>query len=144
MNNAERAADLFTSGLTCSQAILTVFGDSYGLDTEMGQKLARPFGGGMGRLGRTCGAVTGAVLVLGLAQDHQEESVARPHAYSQVQEFFRRFAALHGTTECKALLGADISTEEGFKKAKEGQLIAKLCPGFVRDAAIVLEEVLED
>ncbi len=73
MNNVEKTADLFPSRLNSSQAMLTVFGESYGLDCEMAEKLGRPFGGGMGHIARTCGAGTGAVLVLGLAKDHQDE-----------------------------------------------------------------------
>ena len=73
MNNVERTVDLFASGLNCSQAILTVLGEPYGLDSEMAARLGRPLGGGMGRLSLTCGAVTAAVLVLGLAKDDPDE-----------------------------------------------------------------------
>ena len=58
MNNVERTVDLFASGLNCSQAILTVLGEPYGLDSKMAARLGRPLGGGMGRLSLTCGAVT--------------------------------------------------------------------------------------
>jgi C_GCAxxG_C_C family probable redox protein len=142
MNNVERTADLFESGLNCSQAILTVFGEPYGLDSELAQRLGRPLGAGMGRMARTCGAVTGAVLVLGLAEDHEDEGEARKVSYPHVQDFLGRFEALHGTTECKGLLGADMSTEEGLNKVQDEKLVGKLCPAFVRDAAIVLEELL--
>ncbi|MBM3301334.1 MAG: C_GCAxxG_C_C family protein, partial [Deltaproteobacteria bacterium] len=95
MNNVERAVDFFASGLNCSQAMLTVFGEPCGLDSEMAERLGRPLGGGMGRMARTCGAVTAAVLVLGLAKNHQDEGEARKVSYSHVQELFRRFGALH-------------------------------------------------
>lgn len=73
MNNVKKTVDLFPSRLNCPQAMLTVFGESYGLDSEMAEKLGRLFGGGMGHMAGTCGAVTGAVLVLGLAKDHEDE-----------------------------------------------------------------------
>ena len=142
MDNAKRAVDLFTGGLNCSQAMLTVFGEPYGLEPEMAAKLGRPLGGGMGHLAKTCGAVTACVLVLGMAKDHQDEGEARTASHFCVQEFFRRFEALHGTTECKNLLGVDLSTEEGLKKAREEKLPKKVCPPFVRDAASILEELL--
>lgn len=142
MNNVERTVDLFSAGLNCSQAILTVFGDSYGVDAEMAAKLGRPLGGGIGHLAKTCGAVTAAVLVLGMAKDHQDEGEARKASHSCVQDLFRRFAALHGTTECKELLGADMSTAEGLKKVQEEKLVRTVCPLFVRDTAIILEGLL--
>jgi C_GCAxxG_C_C family probable redox protein len=142
MNSVEKTVDLFAAGLNCSQAMLTVFGEPYGLDAKMAEKLGRPLGGGMGRLALTCGAVTGAVLILGLAKDHQDEGEARKVSYSAVQELFRRFEALHGTTECKNLLGADMSTAEGLKKIQEEKLVSNLCPVFVRDAAAILAQLL--
>jgi C_GCAxxG_C_C family probable redox protein len=142
MNNVEKAVDLFATGRNCSQAMLTVFGAQYGLNAELAARLGRPLGGGMGRLALTCGAVTGAVLVLGLAKDNQDEGEARKVSYSYVQELFRRFEELHKTTECKALLGADITTEEGLKKVQQEKLVSKLCPSFVRDAANILEDLL--
>lgn len=142
MNNVEKAVGLFPTELNCSQAILTVFGEQHGLNAELAAKLGRPLGGGMGHLARTCGAVTAAVLILGLAKDHPDEKEARKVSFSNVQEFFRRFEDLHKTTECKALLGADMSTEEGMKKIQEQKLVPKTCPAFVKDVAIILEELL--
>ena len=128
MNSVEKTMDLLSSGLNCSQAILTAFGESYGMDAEMAAKLGRPLGGGMGHMAKTCGAVTAAVLVLGMAKDLQDEGEARKAAHSCVQDLFRRFVAIHGTTECKELLGADMSTEEGLKKVQEEELVRKVCP----------------
>ncbi|MEW6265552.1 MAG: C-GCAxxG-C-C family protein [Thermodesulfobacteriota bacterium] len=142
MNNVERTVDLFASGLNCSQAMLTVFGEPYGLNAEMAAKLGRPLGGGLGHLARSCGALTAAALIVGMAKDHQDEGEARQASFSCVQDLFKRFAALHGTTECKQLLGTDISTEEGRKKIQEEKLVRKVCPPFVRDAASILEKLL--
>jgi C_GCAxxG_C_C family probable redox protein len=142
MNNVDRTVDLFASGLNCSQAILTVLGEPYGLDSKLSARLGRPLGAGMGRLSLTCGALTAAVLVLGLAKDDRDEGEARKVTYSNVQELFRRFEALHGTTECRSLLGADMSTVEGLKKVQDEKLVSKLCPAFVRSAAEILEKLL--
>ena len=70
MDATEKAVELFRNGLNCSQAILTAFGGPYGIDPETARKLGRPWAGGMGRLGRICGAVTGAVALLGYTQSH--------------------------------------------------------------------------
>ena len=142
MNDVEKTVDLFGSGLTCSQAVLTVFGVPYGLDMEMVARLGRPLGGGMGHSGRTCGALSAAVLILGLAKDHPEEAEARKISFHHAQQLFKRFEALHGTTECRDLLGADWSTAEGLKKIQEKSLVRNLCPAIVRDAAAILKDLL--
>ncbi|MBI5603600.1 MAG: C_GCAxxG_C_C family protein [Deltaproteobacteria bacterium] len=142
MNRMEKAEELSKQGLNCSQAILTVYGSSYGIDPEKAKQLGRPFGGGMGRLALTCGALTGAVMVLGLAKDHPVEAEARELSYGKVRELFQRFEARHGTTLCKELLGADLSTEEGRQKAREDQLVSKVCPGLVREVCELLDLLL--
>ena len=68
MNNVEKTVDLFSTGLNCSQAILTVFGEPYGLDAEMAAKLGRPLGGGIGHMAKTCGAISAAGTGLGNGQ----------------------------------------------------------------------------
>jgi hypothetical protein len=93
-------------------------------------------------MGRTCGAVSAAVIVLGLAKDDSEEKEAREVTFAAVQELFRRFQAVHGTTDYKDLLGEDMSTEEGIKRIREQGLVRKVCPAFVRDAAVILQELL--
>ena len=142
MNRMEEAEALSNQGLNCSQAILTVFGSSFGIDPEKARPLGRAFGAGMGRLALTCGALTGAVMVLGLAKDNPVEAEARELSYGKVRELFRRFEALHGTTLCKSLLGADLSTEEGRQRAREDKLVSKICPGLVREVAGLLEALL--
>jgi C_GCAxxG_C_C family probable redox protein len=143
MNNIERTVDLFSNGMICAQAVLTVFGEPHGLDLDMVTKLGRPLGGGMGHAGLTCGAISAAVLILGLEKDHPDESEARKVSFQHVQQLFRRFKELHSSTECKDLLGADWSTEEGTNKIREENLVTKLCPTFVRDAATILEDLLD-
>jgi C_GCAxxG_C_C family probable redox protein len=142
MNDPERAVALFSPEVCCSQTILTVFGEPYGLHPELATSLGRAFAGGMGRLGHTCGAVSAAALVLALAKKHVEEPEARKICWSAVQELFKRFEVLHGTTQCRDLLGADWMTEEGMRKIEEGQLNWTVCPAFVRDAAVILADML--
>jgi len=143
MNRTEKAVELFEGGLNCSQAILAVFGEPYGLDLEAAKRLGRPLGGGMGRLGEVCGAVTGAIAALGLAQGNGvDEGAARDEVARSVRELVHRFEERHGTTLCKGLLGADMSTEAGRKRIKEEKLVAKLCPGFVSDAAEILAQLI--
>ena len=53
-------------GLNCAQAVLCAYADLAGIDEETAIRLAAPFGAGMGNMEGTCGAITGAGLVLGL------------------------------------------------------------------------------
>ena len=65
MNNIQNAVDKFQAGFNCSQAILEAYGPDCGLSPIDCLKVSSGFGGGM-RRGEVCGAVTGALMVLGL------------------------------------------------------------------------------
>lgn len=144
MDQAQRTVELFSDGMTCSQAMLTAFGEVDGLDIELAARLGRPLGGGMGRSGRTCGALTAAVLLLGLARDDEDEAEARRACFEDVQRLFERFTRLHGSAECRDLLGADWNTAEGLRKIQGENLVRTRCPAFVRDAASILGELLRE
>ena len=146
MNRIEKTVDLQKNGgLNCSQAILTVFGEQFGMDPETARMLGRPWGGGMGHLGETCGYLTGAILVLAQAYHREDEGTARKEVYRAVRELYRRFEKRRGTTLCKKLLGADMNTKEGLDKIKQEGLVQKICcgdGGIGQDMAEILEEML--
>lgn len=144
MNATEKAVHLFEDGLNCAQAILTAFGEPYGLAPDTAKKLGRPWGGGLGRMGQICGAVTGAVILLGHAQNGAlAEPEARNKICASIKALIQRFEQRNGAVVCMDLLGADISTEEGQQRIKEEMLVKRLCPKFVEDASAILTELLE-
>ena len=146
MKRSEKAVELFESGLNCSQAILVAFAEGTALDAGQAAKLAGGFGGGMGRMAHTCGAVTGALLVLGLkcGTASPDDKVGKENTYRLVREFADKFQVRNGSIVCRDLLGCDISTAAGSNMAKETGLFRKACPKLVRDAAEVLEGMLEE
>jgi C_GCAxxG_C_C family probable redox protein len=143
INMTQKAVHLFENGLNCSQAILTAFGEPYGIDPETAKNLGRPWGGGVGRLGRICGAVSGAVVLLGYARSGgRNEAEARNNICALIRELVQRFEECNGTSVCSDLLGANFTTEEGQRKIKEEMLVKKLCPKFVEDASAILADLL--
>ena len=145
MNRVERAVSCFKEGFTCSQALLSTYGPQLGLNHELALKVSGALGGGMARMGETCGAVTGAFMVIGLkhGKTKVEDEQTKKRAYSLVREFVDRFKSRNGSIVCRELLGCDISTPEGRELAKEKNLFATLCPKFVQDAAEIIEQILE-
>jgi C_GCAxxG_C_C family probable redox protein len=93
-------------------------------------------------LGKECGAVTGAFMVIGLSiQQEKDEKDARLKAYDLVKEFTKRFEARHRTFLCKDLLGVDVGTSEGRRRAVKENLYQTLCPDFVKTAAEILRDL---
>jgi C_GCAxxG_C_C family probable redox protein len=150
MNRPEVAVATFKQGFNCSQAVLSAYAAPLGLERETALRLAAGFGGGLGRRGETCGAVTGAIMVLGLkfcgggtAEKTPEERIAeREQVYQRVQQFIAGFQARHGSIVCRDLLGCDISQPGDYQRARAQQLFITRCPKFVQSAAEALEELL--
>ena len=144
MSKAKEAGSQFEKGYSCAPSVLSAYSEQFGLEKELALKVACGFGGGIGRTGRTCGAVTGAVMVIGLkhGQADLKDKEARQETYKLVKEFIDKFAALHGSVECKELIGYDLSKPDEFEAAKASGVIEKKCRGFVYDAARILEDVL--
>ncbi len=139
---SEQALSCFEEGFCCSQAVLSVYAEEFGLSREMALKIARGFGGGMGRMAKACGAVAGAFMVIGLKYGSADagDKEAGEKMYRLVREFARRFEERNGSIVCRDLLGCDISRPEGFKTAKDNGLFTSVCPRLVRDAVEILEE----
>lgn len=144
MTDSELAVSRFSEGWSCSQAVLSTFASRLGLEPELAVRVAAPFGGGMARLGRVCGAVTGAFMVIGLKLGNTaaNDQDAKEKTYQYVRELAARFEERHGSIECRDLLEYDLSTPEGLQAAREQGLFTTLCPAFVRTASELVDELL--
>ncbi len=141
---AATATSLFGQGHACSQAVLAAFAPRFGLDHVTALKLAAPFGGGMGRLGRQCGAVSGALMVIGLygGRVDPDDDAARDRNDALVGEFMTRFEDHFGSSVCSELTGVDMRDPAARSAAKESGTFDRVCPGCVERAAELVEELL--
>jgi len=142
MDKVKEAVSAFQAGFNCSQAIVGTYGPEHGLSPLDSLRVSCGFGGGM-RRGDTCGAVSGALMVLGMRYGPKDvsDTSAKDDVYSKVTEFCRRYESRCDSITCRELLGCDISTEEGMKQARENNLFKTVCPKMVQTAAEILEEM---
>lgn len=107
MNKADKAKELFLQGYNCAQAVVGAFCEDFGLDFDLAMKLSAGFGGGIGRLRETCGAVSGAVMAVSLAQG--EFDVTNPNAktavYKEIRKLIEDIESQTGSIVCADLLG---------------------------------------
>ncbi len=146
MKRRGKAILCYRSEFNCAQAVLSVFAEEFGVDTETAMRIACGMGAGMGRMAGTCGAVTGAFMVLGLRYGMTDPSRQedKERTYELVRQFNQRFLARNGSALCRDLLGCDVSTPEGFEQAKSGNLMEEVCERVVGDAVEIVEEMLKD
>jgi C_GCAxxG_C_C family probable redox protein len=136
------AEERFGHGFNCAQAVFTAFAGHYGLDDAAALKLVSPFGGGVARRGEVCGAVTGGLLVLGLARGASTPE-GKEEIYRLAQEFLQEFEAGHQTILCRDLIGYDISQPESHQQARAAGVFKSVCPCLVRDAAEIIHAMLQ-
>jgi C_GCAxxG_C_C family probable redox protein len=145
MCKSDKANECFLTGFNCAQAVFTTFCEELGLEKSKALKIASSFGAGMAHMDETCGAVTGAFMAIGLkfGRTKVEDVAAKEKTYSLVREFSRRFIEIHGSIKCTELLGCNLSTEEGLKKATEEKRFRTFCPKYVVDAAKIVEDLFK-
>ncbi len=144
MGKADCAVSSFKEGFNCSQSVLSTYSKLFGLNHKVALKIAQAFGGGMARMGQTCGVVTGAFMVIGLKHGKvkAEDEEAKEKTYEIVREFVKRFKSLHGSIMCKDLLGYDLDIPEELEEVEEKQICETRCPEFVQNAVEILGKLL--
>lgn len=139
---SEKAVVQFKAGLNCSQSVLASFCEEYGLSRELALKTACGFGGGV-RSGEICGAVSGAVMVIGLKHGNGslEDLQSKGRCNVKTSEFIAKFRDGNGSIICRDILACDISTEQGMNIAKEKGLFSTTCVEMVKNAIELLENL---
>jgi C_GCAxxG_C_C family probable redox protein len=139
-----KAIASFKTGLNCAQAVLTAYSDDLNFDNDLALSISCGFGGGMGRLQETCGAVTGSFMVLGIFNSKRltDNKDKKEETYSMIQEFSNKFRSIHGSMDCKSLLKCDLKTNEGKQYIEENKLTEKVCEKCISDSIKIIEELL--
>jgi C_GCAxxG_C_C family probable redox protein len=143
---SEKAVRHFKNdGYNCSQSVLLTMAEHWKCKNELIPKVATAFGGGMGRCGSVCGALTGGLMAIGLKYGTNEPSAEkRSRAYELGETFYRRFEKQNGTVMCRELIGFDLSDAKQRKKAQEGHVFEKKCTVFVKSAVEILAALDRD
>jgi len=136
---SETAVNNFSNGYNCAQSVFLAFCEEYGLEGKTALKLTCGLGGGF-RSGELCGAVSGAVLAIGLkdGQFDLEDNESKALCHSKMIGFIDQFREQFSSITCKDLLGYDISTEEGKAQHQHGKPV---CTEMVKRAAELLVEL---
>lgn len=144
-DHAQKAIEFFNKGYSCSQSVFSAFAEDYGLDPGVAISVAAGFGGGIGRTGNLCGAVSGAIMVIGLASGVRPEIDPewREKIYSLDNEFIQRFTEKFGSLQCPDLLGLNLANAEEREEAKKKGVFQRVCPALITDAVEILDEILK-
>ena len=144
MNRSEKAVSDFNKGYNCAQSVFSAFSEVTVIDEDSSRSIASGFGAGFGRLQKTCGAVTGAIMVIGcrFLRGNQWSPDLKEVIYKETRDFVEKFRQRNGTIKCFELIGVNLGTEEGQRIANEKNLFREKCEKYVKDACEILEEII--
>ena len=146
MSRADKAKELFMQGYACSQAVGLAFLDDLSMDKQTLTKILLPFGGGVGRLRLTCGAVSGMAAIIGLFFANDVVSPEnKKETYAIVQNLCAKFKEENGSLICAELLqGVHVPVEVGgvAEARTESYYKKRPCSDIVYIATKIVEDYL--
>ncbi|OFX18770.1 MAG: hypothetical protein A2041_12780 [Bacteroidetes bacterium GWA2_31_9b] len=145
MKRSEKALSYFNNSFNCAQSVITSFSPELGLSEDDCLKVSCAFGAGMGKQQHTCGAVSGALMVIGLkfGKARNDSDSKKENTYKKAAEFLDSFKVRNGTISCKDLLqGLDMNIEQDEIKIHELELFETVCEKAVKDAVELTETLL--
>ena len=142
---SKQAETYFKEGYNCCQAVVLAFADEVGLEKETALKIAASFGGGMGLLREVCGAVSGALMALGIRFGYctPNDMEGKQRGNGKAIEFINAFREQRGTLLCKELLGYNPGIPEDMQKINQLGLHNTVCPQAITDAVEIAGGIIE-
>ena len=142
----EIALNAFQNGFNCAQSVLKTQKLILNFDLEQAMHISSGFGGGMGRLQKTCGAVSGAIMAIGFYNSEKIESdqERKEKTHEMIQQFAKQFKELNKSLDCGDLLGVDLNTEAGQKEFEEKELGKNVCHKCILDSLEILDRLQAD
>ncbi len=120
-------------GYNCAQSVALTYADLVDMAPEHLFKITEGFGLGGGNMQGTCGAISGAIALIGLLNScgDLEHPSTKAQTYALGREILERFKAQNGSILCHELKGA------GTGK------VLRSCPDCIMDACQLFEELYE-
>lgn len=139
---AKKAVAHFKEGYNCAQSVLLAMQEYWNVEDPLEPKAASPFGGGIGRRGSLCGALTGGVIAIGSKYGTNIPALKeREKAYSLALKFYNQFMEKCGNVSCRDLTGYDLTNPEEYRKARNSNVFVDKCSQFIEKAVEILTDL---
>ncbi len=144
MNRKELALEMFTKTNCAQSTLVALAGDQ--VDPNILQLVGSSFGGGIAQQGKTCGAVSGALMALGIKKGYTENASIeiKSEFYKKANCFINEFKADFGSDQCNELIKCDISDPKQKEKAKVEGVFINICPKFVAAAVHIMDKLIHN
>ena len=144
MKNPEKAKSMYELGFNCCQSVLSTYAPDFMFDKDISMRLVSGFAAGMAYQGKTCGAVIGAYMVIGLLKGSTapDNEYSKDITYGIIREFNSEFIKINNSLECRELLGKDVTVTEDMEYILCNKLFDINCPKYVAESCRILDKLL--
>jgi C_GCAxxG_C_C family probable redox protein len=143
MKNSKKALVNFKKGFNCAQSVFCVYCKKYGIDEKQAKLISAAFGGGIGRTQDICGALTGAIMVIGCRYfDEKNIDGSKDIIYQKTRKLISNFKKIHKHKDCLDLIGFNLLKKNEFAKFKKLNIHESKCSNYVSDVCKLLDEIL--
>ncbi len=125
-----------------AEAVLLSTMEHLGVSGDWIPRVASGFGGGIGRTGLVCGAISGAVIAAGWRFGRDSADQDKEKSYEISKEISRSFATKFGSTQCKELIGLDLTDPAERQRGLESGVFTETCAGLVEFCAVEISGIL--
>ena len=141
-----RATEHMANGLVCAESVLLATCQEFGIevDDRIIPKIAYAFAGGIGNTGSVCGAVTGAIMAIGLIKDRGKTMEEMMEVIGLAAEFRKRFEAEMNTISCRELTGLDLTKPDEIEILVKSDVAQEVCFPAVAAAHRLVVELLKE
>ena len=147
MTRGDKAKELFQNGYNCSQAVAIAYSDLLKMDESQIAKMTAGFGGGIGRMRETCGAVSGMTFVWStlFASENPNNFEAKKQLYAEIQALCKAYINENGSIICRELLGLSQKGESNPTPEQRTQQYYKKrpCAELVKCAGDIIENAIK-
>lgn len=138
----DTALRLFHHDFNCAESVFSALAEYLAIDSPLVPRVSSGFGGGIARSQSLCGAVSGAIMALGLKYGRDNAADDRKIIYGRVQELLKGFTAHYGTLQCRELVGVDFTDTAAMQQ--KGAQLHEECARYVRTAVELALRLMQE
>ncbi|MHA1243108.1 MAG: C-GCAxxG-C-C family protein [Candidatus Heimdallarchaeota archaeon] len=136
----KKTLEYFSDDYNCSQAVLKGVIEEMGYYFDEAPMVTAAYGGGIIGRGEVCGAVSGALMALGVINGNKISDLVefKKTTYEDSKVFYEQFEGKFGCSTCNGIIGVDPNDPDGREKARDAGTFAERCPKFVAEAVRIV------
>jgi C_GCAxxG_C_C family probable redox protein len=138
------AAELFLSGWFCAESVLMAMTKELDVDSAVIPAVSTCFCGGYARTSGPCGAVSGALMGVGLVHGRTDPQGSAEAAYTVAKRFTDAFSSIYGSIYCTEILGGSLGNPQQREKLLGGGVLTRTCPTLCARAAGLALKLLRE